>query len=125
MKIAAIIARILMGLIFLMASITFLFKMYPEPQLEGPMKTLMDGFNASGYLLHTVKVIELICGLAFVSGFFVPLAVVVIFPIIVNIVGVHFFLMPQGLPMALLLLVLDLFLAYYYRDRYRPLLQPK
>jgi hypothetical protein len=63
--------------------------------------------------------------LAFVSGFFVPLAVVVIFPIIVNIVGVHFFLMPQGLPMALLLLVLDLFLAYYYRDRYRPLLQPK
>lgn len=125
MKWVAIIGRVLMGLMFIFASVTYLFKMFPEPQLEGQMKILMDGFTASGYIMNTVKVIELICGICFLTGFFVPLAVVVIFPIIVNIVGVHFFLAPQGLPIAIGLLVIDLFLAWYYRDRYAPMLRPK
>src|SRR5688572_3578300 len=89
MKIAATIGRVLMGLMFLFASITFLFKLITPPEMTGPMKVFNDGLDAAGYLMPTVKVLELLCGLAFVSGFFVPLAVVVIFPIIVNIVGVH------------------------------------
>lgn len=125
MKIAAIIGRVLMGLMFLFASITFLFKLFTPPPMEGPMKVFMDGMEASGYILYTVKVIELLCGLAFVTGFFVPLAVVVIFPIIVNIMGVHIFIEPQGLPIAIALLVINLFLAWYYRDRYKPMLQVK
>lgn len=124
MKIASIIVRILMGLMFLFASITFLFKLFTPPPMEGAMKVFNDGLEASVYIMPTVKVLELLCGLAFVSGKFVRLAVVVIFPIIVNIVGVHIFIETSGLMVAIPLLLSNLFLAYYYRDSYRPMLQP-
>lgn len=123
MKIAAVIVRVLMGLLFLFASITYLFKLFTPPPLTGAMKVFNDGLEASVYLLPTVKVIELLCGLAFVSGKFVRLAVVVIFPIIVNIVCIHIFIDTSGLPVAIPLAAADLFLAYYYRESYKPLLQ--
>ena len=105
MKIAVIIVRSLMGLLFLFASITFLFKLITPPPPTGAMKTFSDGLEASVYLMPTAKVIELVCGLAFVSGRFVPLATVLIAPIIVNILGVHLFLGREGLPVAILLVL--------------------
>src|SRR4051812_2425173 len=122
MKIAAIVVRTLMGLMFLFASITYLFKLITPPPSVGAMKIFSDGLEASIYLMPTVKVIELLCGIAFVTGKFNPLAVVVIFPIIVNIVCVHAFLAPEGLPIAIPLAAADLFLAYYHRESYRSLL---
>ena len=124
MKIAAVIVRTLMGLLFLFASIAYFFKLVNPPPPTGAMKTFNDGLEAAVYLMPTVKVIELICGLLFVIGRFVPLALVLIAPIIVNIVLVHAFLGPEGLPLAGFLVVAEIFLLYYYRDRYRPLLKP-
>jgi putative oxidoreductase len=124
MKVAAIIVRILMGLMFLFASIVYLFKLFTPPPMEGAVKAFNEGILAAIYLMPTVKVIELLCGLSFVTGKFVRLAVVLIFPIIVNIVGFHAFLEPSGLPIAIPLLLGDLFLAYTYRESYKPLLQP-
>jgi uncharacterized membrane protein YphA (DoxX/SURF4 family) len=125
MKIVVIIARVLMGLLFLFASITYLFKLITPPPMTGAMKIFNDGLTASVYMMPTVKVIELLCGLAFVTGFFVPLAAVVITPIIVNIVLVHAFLAPEGLPVAAFLIVALLLIAYYHRDSYRPLFKAK
>ncbi|MCB1056600.1 MAG: DoxX family protein [Acidobacteria bacterium] len=124
MKIAAVIVRTLMGLLFLFASIAYFFKLVNPPPPTGAMKTFNDGLEAAVYLMPTVKVIELVCGLLFVIGRFVPLALVLIAPIIVNIVLVHAFLGPEGLPLAGFLVVAEIFLLYYYRDRYRPLLKP-
>jgi len=123
MKWAVIVVRSLMGLLFLFASITYLFKLITPPPLTGPMKTFNDGIMASRYLMPTVKVIEVVCGLAFVSGRFVPLATVLIAPIIVNILLVHAFLGPEGLPLAIFLVLANAFLAYHHRDSYRPLLR--
>lgn len=124
MKIAAVILRSLMGLLFVFASVTYLFKLFTPPPLEGAMKVFMDGMEASRYMLPTVKVLELICGLAFLAGRFVPLATVLIAPIIVNIVLVHAFLDPKGLPVAFFLVIANGFLAYYHRESYKPLLKP-
>ncbi len=121
MRIAMILVRSLMGLLFLFASITYLFKLITPPPSTGAMKTFSVGLEASVYLLPTAKVIELVCGLAFLSGRFVPLATVLIAPIIVNIFLVHAFLGREGLPVALLLVLANSFLAYTYRDRYKPL----
>ena len=85
MKIAVIIVRTLMGLLFLFASIVVLFKLVEQPEQTGNVKLFMDGVNATGYLMPLIKVTELICGLAFVTGYFVPLASVLIAPIIINI----------------------------------------
>jgi putative oxidoreductase len=121
MKIAAIIARTLMGLLFLFASITYFFKLITPPPAEGAMKIFGDGLEASVYILPTVKVIELLCGLAFVTGRFVPLASILIAPIIVNIFLVHTFLDMNGLPVAAFLVLANIFIAYFHRDSYKPL----
>lgn len=118
MKIAVIIVRILMGLMFLFASIVFFFKLFPQPEMTGAVKVFNDGMKASVYLMPTVKIVELICGIALIIGRFVPLATVLIFPVIINIVLFHAFLAPQNLPLAILLLLGNLFLAYYYRKNY-------
>lgn len=123
MRIAVIIVRTLMGLLFLFASITFLFKLITPPPLTGAMKLFNDGLEAARYLMPTVKVIELICGLAFVTGRFVPLATILIAPIIVNIFFVHVILAPEGIPVAIFLVLANSFLAYYHREAYKPLLK--
>jgi uncharacterized membrane protein YphA (DoxX/SURF4 family) len=125
MKIALIIVRILMGLMFAFASIVFFFKLINQPELTGSIKIFNDGIAASIYLMPTVKVFELLCAVAFLSGRFVPLATVVIFPIILNILLFHAFLQPSGLPVAILLMLGGLFLAYYYRDKYKAFLTAK
>jgi putative oxidoreductase len=117
MKIAAIIIRTLMGLFLLFASITYLFKLFPIPPVTGDVKVYNDGLAVVG-IIPIVKVIELICGLLLVTGRFVTLAVVVIFPIIINIFLFHAIVAPSGVPAAAFLLICDLFLAYYYRKNY-------
>lgn len=125
MKIAVLVVRILLGLLFLFASVSFFLKLFPVPEVQGKMKVFNEGLAASGYMLEVVKFIELICGIAFVSGFFVPLATVVIFPIVVNIFLVHAFLAPEGMPVASFVLLANLFLAYAYREKYKPLFSAK
>ena len=121
MKIATIIIRTLMGLLFLFASITYFFKLIIPPPPEGAMKIFSDGLAASIYILPTVKAIELLCGLAFVLGLFVPLATILTAPIIINIVLTHLFLDPKGLPLALFLVFANAFVAYAHRASFKPL----
>ena len=125
MKIAMIIVRTLMGLMFLLASIVVLFKLAPQPELKGGAKLFMEGMTASVYLMPLLKITELLCGIAFICGRFVPLATVVIFPITLNILFYHAFLDPAGLPVSVLLLAANLFLAYYHRKNYATLLAVK
>ncbi len=121
MKIASIIIRILMGLMFAFASIAFFFKLVSAPEQTGSVKIFNDGIAASIYLMPTVKVFELLCAIAFLSGRFVPLATVIIFPITLNILLFHTFLEPSGLPIAILLTIGNLVLAFYYRKNYKGL----
>ncbi len=125
MKIAVIIVRSLMGLLLLFASVTYLFKLFTPPPVTGAMKVFSDGIEASVYLLPTAKVIELICGIAFLTGRFVPLAAVVIFPIVVNILLINIFITPESIVIGALLMLANLFVLYYHRESYKPLFKAK
>ncbi len=125
MKIAAIIVRTLMGLLFLFGSIAFFAKLFPEPELQGNMKTFNEGLKAAGYFMPLLKVTELLCGIAFITGRFVPLALVVIAPVIVNILFVHTVLEPSGFPIAIFLFLGNIFLAYYHREKFASVLEIK
>ena len=108
MKIAMIIVRTLMGLLFLFASITYFLMMmglFPVPPMEGPVKAFNEGLAASGYFFTLLKITEFVCGLLLVTGRFVPLALVVLSPIIINILMVHTFLDRSGLPVAAFLVL--------------------
>jgi putative oxidoreductase len=126
MKIAVIIVRTLIGLMFLFASVTFFLNAALPPEgLTGNTKTFFDGLAASGYILPVSKVFELLCGLAFVSGRFVPLATIVIFPIVLNILFINAIHLPSGLVIVIPLFLGNLFLAYANREKYLPMLAAK
>ena len=97
----------------------------PPPAPEGKMLTFMQGIMATGYLMPLVKATELVCGLAILSGLYIRLALVVIFPIVINIVCINAFMAPKNLPMMIVLLLANLFLAFYYRNAYKPMLAMK
>jgi len=129
MKIAMIIVRTLMGLLFIFASVVVLLNIFPPPPPDQMPNDIARKFNegiwATPYFIKLLKITELLCGIAFVSGRFVPLATVVIAPIIINIFMYHAFVDTSGLPVGIFLVVANVFVAYYYRDHYKGLLTAK
>jgi uncharacterized membrane protein YphA (DoxX/SURF4 family) len=121
MKIATIIIRILIGLLFLFTSIGFFLKLFPEPEYEGNFKAFQVGIVASTYLIPLAKSIELLCGLSFISGRYVTLANILIFPVTVNILFINFFLTPEGLPLAIFVFLGNLFLIFSHWENYKGL----
>lgn len=125
MKIAVTIIRVLMGLLYIFASVVVLFNLFPQPEMTGREKVFSDGIAASGYLMTLIKLTELVCGLAFVSGFYVSLAAIVIAPITLNILLYHIFVAPAGLPVAIFLVFANVLVAYAHWDKYKPLFEAK
>ena len=125
MKIAVIIIRSLLGFIFLASAVVVLFNLVQAPPLTGNVKIFNEGLMATGYFIPMLKVIELICGIALLSGLFVPLALVVLFPISVHIFAYHAVLAPEGLVISIVILAANLFLAWHYRKSYEPLLRAR
>jgi uncharacterized membrane protein YphA (DoxX/SURF4 family) len=119
MKIATIIIRTLIGFLLLFASISFFLKLMPEPTTTGDFKAFQLGLIASSYLMPLAKSIELLCGLAFVTGRYVALANILIMPITLNILFINFFLDPSGMPIALFMFLGNLFLIYSYWANYK------
>jgi uncharacterized membrane protein YphA (DoxX/SURF4 family) len=122
MKIAMIIVRTLMGALLVFSSLAYFFNLLTPPPLEGAMKTFNEGLAASGYFFTLLKVTELVCGVLLLTGRFVPLALVIFAPVAINIVLTHAFLAPEGIGPGLFLFLAGIFLAYYYRDAFKPLL---
>ena len=77
--------------------------------------------QGSGYVWQLMKLTELAVGLALLVGKVVPLALVVIAPVIVNILGFHLTMEHQGTWLALYLVALASYLAWVHRSSYRTL----
>ncbi len=103
-----------MGLVFFGSGIAF-FVSTPPP-MEGPIATFFTGMMATGYFFYLLKVTEILCGLMLIAGLYVPLALVVLAPVILNIFLVHLFMMPDGLPMAVILGLIEIYLAFFSKE---------
>ena len=123
MKIATIIVRVLLGLLYAFSAIVVLFKLGEQPEPTGAVKTFMEGAIATKYLIPFIKITELVCGLLLISGRFVPLATVMIFPVTLNIFFFHIFVAPGAI--GVVVLAMNLFLAYACRKNYEGLLTAK
>ena len=121
MKNATIIVRVLIGLFLLFASITYFFHLMPEQEQTGNMKIFSDGLKASGYLMTLAKIVELLCGLSFVTGKFLKLFAVILVPVSLNILMINICMMPQGTPIAAVLFLGNLFLIYANWTSYKHL----
>jgi uncharacterized membrane protein YphA (DoxX/SURF4 family) len=114
--------RIGLGLIFFVFGLDGFLHFVPQPAPTGNAAIFFTGLVASGYFLPLLKVVELVAGFALLMNRFVPLALTVLAPIVVNIVAFHLALAPSGLPIAALVLAAELTLAWAHRAAFAPML---
>jgi putative oxidoreductase len=124
MKALTIIARVLLGLLFVVfgsnAFLHFLPMPEPPPNLAGDY---LKVFMASGYV-YFIGGFQVLGGLLLLIGKFVPLALTILAGIIVNILIFHTLMAPEGFPPAIGVTVLELFLVWRYREAFIPLFRP-
>lgn len=111
MKWLPLIARLLLGFVYAASAVAF-FLVTPPPQ-EGNMALFFTGMQATGYFFYLLKATEFVCGLMLLSGQFVPLALVVLAPVTLNIVMVHAMMDPSGLPVGIIMGLLQVYLAFF------------
>ncbi len=118
------VGRILLGLVFFVFGLAYFIDFLPPPSgpiSEGAM-AVGGAFMKSGYMFPLIKGTEVLVGALLLSNRFVALALALIAPVIVNIVLFHAFLAPDGIVMALIVLALEVYLAWSYRHVYRSML---
>lgn len=115
-------ARILLGLVFTVFGLNGFLHFLPTPPMSGPSGDFAMALGATGYIFPVLKAFEVASGLMLLSGRLVPLALTLLAPIIVNIALFHFVLTPGQVGMPVVLVALEVFLAWAYRDSFRGVL---
>src|SRR5882724_9954068 len=123
MKIGTIIARSLLGLIFVVfGSNMFLHFIPMPPPTEGPARDFMTALFISHYL-YVVGALQVVGGLLLFTGRWAPLGLTLVGPVIVNILCFHALMAPSGLPMAIIVSALALFLLWGHRGNFAGLVK--
>ena len=126
MKAITIIVRVLLGLAFVVFGSNIFLHFIPMPQPSGP-PTLAQDFSKAlmeSHYMYVVGLLQFSGGLLLLIGRYVPLGLTLLGPVIVNILLFHIFLETSGLPIALVVSALALFLLWRYRANFAGLVQP-
>src|SRR5271169_7102241 len=105
MRTASVIARYLAGLIFIVMGLNGFLHFIPFPPPPGVAGQFMGALYVSHYL-WVIFAFQVIAGVLLLVNRYVPLAVAVLAPIIVNILTFHVSMAPSGLPLALFVAIL-------------------
>ncbi|HUE41450.1 MAG TPA: DoxX family membrane protein [Chthoniobacterales bacterium] len=124
MKVATIIARLLLGLAFAVFGLNFFLNFIPAPPpAPGLAGDFFKVFIASG-LAHVIGAVQVLSGLLLLIGRFVPLALTMLAAMIFNILVFHILMAPAGIGPGIVVTLLWLFLVWQYRDRFAGILSP-
>jgi uncharacterized membrane protein YphA (DoxX/SURF4 family) len=124
-KKAVLICRSLLGLLLILLVADDLFPFLPTQQVSPEGAALLAAMAESRYLLPLLRSVQLLSGLCLLGGYFTPLALLLFAPLALNSFLFHLVLDPAGLPVAILLLLLEAFLVWAYRYSFEELLQVK
>jgi uncharacterized membrane protein YphA (DoxX/SURF4 family) len=126
MKVATQISRYLLGAVFLVFGLNGFLNFIKLPPFAPEAGDFLGALMKTGYLWTLLKLTEVVCGALLLSGLFVPLALVLLAPVVVNIVLFHLYLTPPSdAAPAYLVLGLHVFLLWSYRSCYKPLFTAK
>jgi len=124
MRIASVIARYLAGLIFLVFGLNGFLHFIPLPPPGGIAGQFMGALYVSHYL-WVIFAFQVIAGVLLLVNRYVPLAVAVLAPVIVNILTFHLLMAPSGLPLALFVAVLWVAIFIEVRPAFSGLLKAR
>jgi putative oxidoreductase len=124
MKITSVIARFLLGLIFLVLGLNGFFHFLSMPAPTGVAGQFMGALFVSQYLV-VVFALQLIGAVLLLINRYVPLALAILAPIIFNILLFHSLMAPSGLPLALVATTLWILVFLGVRSAFAGLLQPR
>lgn len=122
MKTALLIARYLLGLIFLVFGLNGFLHFIPLPPPPGVAGQFFGALYASHYLV-IIFLLQLIPALLLLTGRYVPLALTLLGPVIVNILLFHALMAPSGLPLAFVTVILWLIVFYGARSAFAGIFQ--
>jgi hypothetical protein len=117
------VARVLLGLVFFVFGLNGFLHFLPQPPMSGPPADFAGALFATGYMFPLIKGTEVVAGALLLGNRFVPLALALLAPVIVNILAFHAILVGAGVGLPIVLVVLELYLAYAYRDAFAPMLK--
>lgn len=115
-------ARLFLGAVFTVFGLNGFFQFLPMPPPPPAAGSFIGAMFATGYLFPLVKGTEVVAGLLLLGNRFVPLALTLLAPVIVNIVFFHAFLAPTGMALPLVVLLAEIYAAWSYRDAFAPML---
>jgi putative oxidoreductase len=125
MKIVSLIARTLLGALFVFAGANHLFNFFgKQPLPPGAAGQFLGAMVDTGYM-NFIGVCEALGGSLLLIGRFVPLGLVVLGPIIVNIFVINLLMAPKAFPVAIVITILWLLAAWRVRSVFFPLLSQK
>jgi len=116
------VVSLLFGLMFINAGLNKFFNYMPMPKdmPESTMK-VMTAFNDIGWLIPLVGVVEIIGGILFITNKYRALGAIIILPVMVGILFTNIFNAPEGLPIALVLMLINIWAIIDNRAKYKPL----
>jgi uncharacterized membrane protein YphA (DoxX/SURF4 family) len=121
MKVAVVIARVLLGLVFFVFGLNGLHPFMQNPPAPPAAAAFFGALLATHYMFFLIFGTQVFGGALLLLGIAVPFALLILAPVVVNIVFFHIFLSPALLPMALVVAALEAFLAWHYRAAYAAL----
>lgn len=124
-RIVTALVRVLLGLAFLVFGLNGFLNFMPAPKdLPADVVTVSTGLMKGGYMT-VVAATELIVALLLLANRFVPLALALLAPIIVGIFTFHIAVAPATIGPGVVVLMMELYLAWAYRGAFRPMLRAK
>jgi len=126
MEKVVLVVRLLFGLLFVVFGANYWFQFIEQPALqdEGAQRFMTGLAQGRIHFFEILKGTEIVAGLLILTGAAVPLGLTLLAPIVVMIFAFHAFGETSGLPMAIALVVVELFLAWSYRSSFRGVLTP-
>lgn len=121
MKIATMIVRYLMGLIFFVFGLNGFLNFLPQPEMSGAAGAFMGGLAGTGYFFPMLKLFEVVAGILLLVGRFVPLALAILGPITLNIFLFHAALAPEGLMIGAFVFLGNIFLVWANKESFKGL----
>lgn len=123
MKTITLISRILLGLMLIVFGLNKFLQFMPMPEMAEPAQAFMGALVATGYVMTIVAVVEIIAGILIILNKFSALALVVLFPIMLNAFLFHLFLDIAGIGGSLLVMVLIIYLLFVEKHKFTEMLK--